>query len=149
MVEFDGDDYLMIAGNDYFDREDKTWFIVFEPDNTDQTEVLLRSYYDDRGDGIANSMLWGSFLEIEHYQSHSRTLAGTIRSASGGTVSADWVLLSAVREDGEVSEYIDGSFINDVQGVTAQPFYHQGTAVGALVTGNSGFSGRNSPGSDI
>ncbi|MFI4910188.1 MAG: LamG-like jellyroll fold domain-containing protein [Sedimentisphaeraceae bacterium JB056] len=57
-------------------------------------------------------------------------------------MSTDWVLLSAVRSGENIKEYIDSSLINSVNGVTSQPFYHQKTAIGALVTGSSGFDGK-------
>ncbi len=142
-VDFDGNDYLKIAGDDGFDSRYFTWFIVLDPDRTASTETLLRSSYDDRGDGIAHTHVWGTYLENGSYRSHTRTSSGSIKSASGGTVTTNWTVVCGTWNGANgISQFVNGGSAGSKTETTAEPFYHLGTSIGSLIDGTSGFDGR-------
>jgi hypothetical protein len=142
-VDFDGNDYLLIAADDDFDSRYFTWFIVFDPGLTSSTETLLRSSYDDRGDGIANTSVWGTYLEGGSYKSHTRTSSGSMKSASGGPITTDWAVVCGTWDGANgISQFVNGGSAGSSTETTAEPFYHQGTSIGALIDGPSGFDGR-------
>ena len=144
VLDFDGvDDSLRLAADEDLDSNSLTWFTVLRSDDPAATDVVLRSSYDDRGDGQVNDKIWGTYLENGRYLTHSRTADGIMKAAVSDTVvGGDWVILSAVWDGETITQYINGLPSGSISGADAQPFFHLGTSVGAALDGGFAFDGQ-------